>query len=61
MIYIYMCIYMKIFKRFNLIEEIKKESQEATLEILKTGKATKLNHFENTKNEFDSILENEVN
>ncbi|ORY35099.1 hypothetical protein LY90DRAFT_704931 [Neocallimastix californiae] len=46
-------------EQFNLIEEIKKESQEATLEILKTGKATKLNHFENTKNEFDSILENE--
>jgi hypothetical protein len=46
-------------EQFNLIEEIKKESQEETLEILKTGKATKLNHFENTKNEFDSILENE--
>jgi len=27
---------------------------------MKTGKATKLNHFENTKNEFNSIMENEV-
>jgi len=27
---------------------------------MKTGKATKLNHFENIKNEFNSIMENEV-
>jgi len=46
--------------RYNLIEEIKRESRDATLEILKTGKATKLNHFENIKNEFNSIMENEV-
>ncbi|ORX86881.1 hypothetical protein BCR32DRAFT_289679 [Anaeromyces robustus] len=46
-------------EQYNLIEEIKKESQEATLEIMKTGKATKLNKFENTKNEFNSIIENE--
>jgi len=46
-------------EQYNLIEEIKRESQDATLEILKTGKATKLNHFENIKNEFNSIMENE--
>jgi len=46
-------------EQYNLIEQIKRETQEATLEILKTGNATKLNHFENTKNEFNSIMENE--
>ncbi|ORX46647.1 hypothetical protein BCR36DRAFT_356717 [Piromyces finnis] len=46
-------------EQYNMIEEIKKESQDATLEIMKTGKATKLSHFENTKNEFNSIMENE--